>query len=182
MAWQRRSLVPGIILILIGLFLLSDRLPIPWPSFEHSYPIFYLLLALGNAMKMRGFGQTEGVFGTFFWLTLGVFFILRNFDFIPYRSWPWEIVIVAIGVGYLGKFFFKPSDWGLLIPSAAFLVLGGGALLDYYGVLYFPFYDLERYWPILLIAIGAGVLFKSTRRISRSQQVATKSLNSNVTS
>ncbi|MDL1876031.1 hypothetical protein FBQ85_12795 [Cytophagia bacterium CHB2] len=91
-------------------------------------------------------------------------------------------MIVAIGVGYLGKFFFKPSDWGLLIPSAAFLVLGGGALLDYYGVLYFPFYDLERYWPILLIAIGAGVLFKSTRRISRSQQVATKSLNSNVTS
>lgn len=166
MAWQRRSLVPGIVLILIGLFLLSDRLPIPWPSFEHGYPFFYLLLALGSAMKMRGFGETEGVFGAFFWLTLGVFFILRNFDFIPYRAWPWEIVIVAIGVGYLGKFFFKPSDWGLLIPSAAFLVLGGGALLDYYGVIYFPFYDLERYWPILLIAIGAGILFKSTRKIA----------------
>lgn len=166
MAWQRSSLVPGIILVLIGLYLLSDRLPIPWPSFEHGYPFFYLLLGVAYALKIRGFGHTEGVFGTFFWLTLGVFFILRNFDFIPYQSWPWEIVIVAMGMGYLGNFFFKPTDRGVLIPAAVFLVLGGGSLLDYYGVLDFPFYDLERYWPILLIAIGAGIFFKGTRKVA----------------
>lgn len=165
MATPRRSFLPGIILILIGFFLLSDHLNLPWPSFEAGYPILFIIFGVASAARIRfGDKSLEGVFGAFFWLTLGIFFFLRNFDYIPYRAWPWEIVVVAFGMGFLGKFLFRPSEWGTLVPAAAFLYLGGGGLLDYYEVVYFPFYDLQRYWPVLLIAMGVGIVINGARR------------------
>ncbi|MDZ7266008.1 MAG: DUF5668 domain-containing protein [candidate division KSB1 bacterium] len=165
MAAPRRSFLPGIILILIGLFLLGDRLNLPWPGFDVIYPVLFIIFGLAGAARIRlGDQSRQGVFSAFFWLTLGLFFLLRNLDYIPYRPWPWEIVVTAIGMGFLGRFLFRPSEWGTLVPAAAFLFLGGGALLDYYEVVYFPFCNLQRYWPVLLIAIGVGLVINGVRK------------------
>lgn len=160
MAKRKNSLVPGIILILIGLYLLANRLDWPIPDFFEIYPFIFLLLAIASATRIRGLGQRDGVFGTFFFLTLGLFFILRNYDFIPYIYHPWPIWLIAAGVGCLAVFIVAPSQWGMLIPGSALLLFGGAFMLREFDIIY----NVDRYWPVILIAIGVGILLKGLRK------------------
>ncbi len=157
---QSKSIVPGIILILIGLYFLADRLDWPLPDFFEIYPFLFLLLALASATRIRGWGRREGVFGAVFFLTLSAFFILRNYDFIPYIYHPWPIWLIAAGLGCLAVFIFAPSQWGMLIPGSAFLLFGGAFLLREFDIIY----NIDRYWPIILIAIGVGILLRGLRK------------------
>ncbi|NUO82476.1 hypothetical protein HUU05_20570 [candidate division KSB1 bacterium] len=160
MAKQRSSIVPGIVLILIGLYFLANRLDWPIPDFFEIYPFVFLLLAIACAARIRGWGNRDGVFGTFFFLTLGVFFILRNYDLIPYIYHPWPIWLIAAGIGCIAVFVFAPSQWGMLIPGSAFLLFGGAFLLREFDIIY----NVDRYWPIIVIAIGVGILLKGLRK------------------
>ncbi len=160
MTKQKNSLVPGIILILIGLYFLANRLDWPIPDFFEIYPFIFLLLAIASATRIRGLGQRDGVFGTFFFLTLGLFFILRNYDFIPYIYHPWPIWLIAAGLGCIAVFVVAPSQWGMLIPGSAFLLFGGAFLLREFDIIY----NVDRYWPVIVIAIGVGILLKGLRK------------------
>ncbi len=160
MARVGRSFVVGAILILFGIFLLADRLEWPVPPFDYVYPFVFLALAILSATRIRGWGQRDGVFATFFFLTLAVFFILRNFDFIPYVYNAWPIWLMAAGVGCLAVFVFMPKEWGILIPGGVLLLFGGAAFLREFDF----FYDMSRYWPVILIAVGLGMLVKGFRR------------------
>jgi hypothetical protein len=155
-----RSFTAGAILIVLGILLLADRLDWPFPPFDHLYPFVFLALAALSATRIRGWGQREGVFGTFFFLTLGVFFILRNFDLIPYVFNAWPIWLMAAGVGCVAVFVFVPKEWGILIPGSVLLLFGGAAFLREFDF----FYDMSRYWPVILIAIGLGMLVKGFRK------------------
>lgn len=154
------SFTAGAIMIVLGLFLLADRLDWPFPPFDYVYPFVFLLFAGIAATRIRGLGRRDGVFGTFFFLTLGLFFVLRNFDFIPYESTAWPIWLIAAGVGCVAVFVFMPKEWGILIPGSVLLLFGGAAYLREFDF----FYDMSRYWPIILIAIGLGMLVKGFRR------------------
>ncbi len=160
MTKRKNSIVPGIILILIGVYLLAQRLDWPLPDFFEIYPFIFLLLAAASATRLQGWGQREGVFGTVFFAALGVFFILRNYDFIPYIYHPWPVWLLAAGLGCLSVFIVAPSQWGMLIPASAFLLFGGAFLLREFDIIY----NVDRYWPIILIAIGVGVLLKGWRK------------------
>ena len=160
MATRRRPLLTGIILIVLGLYFLANRLDLPLPVFEQVYPFLFLLFAAASAYRIEGWGRREGVFGTIFFLTLGVFFLLRNFDYIPYIYHPWPVWLIAAGLGCVAGFVFVPSDWGLLIPGSALLLFGGSFLLREYDI----YLDATRYWPVILIAIGLGVLLKGLRK------------------
>ncbi|MCG3119799.1 MAG: hypothetical protein ALAOOOJD_02311 [bacterium] len=158
---RRGSLVGGLILVFIGLIMLAERLNVRLPAWEDVYPYGFLLLGLASAYRIRGRGHRDGVFGAVFFLSLGAFFLLRQYDVIPYfHSWP--VFPIAVGLGLMAQCIFVPKQWGVLIPGAVLLLFGVALLFEEFD--YWYFYDLAKYWPIILIAFGAGILLNARRQ------------------
>ncbi len=160
MAERRSSLVPGLVLIGVGLAILSTRMD--WPDIRWSqiYPIIFILIGAASAYSIRGRGRRDGVFPTVFFLTLGVFFVLRNYNFIEYWYLDefWPIFLIAPGLAMLATVFFVPGEWRLLIPGLALVIFGGLLIADELN--YLQIYRLWDYWPVILIAIGVSIFFK----------------------
>jgi len=55
-----------------------------------------------------------------------------------------------------------PKQWGLLIPGAVLVLFGVALLMEELD--YWHFYDLARFWPLILIAFGAGMLLNAWRQ------------------
>jgi hypothetical protein len=157
----RGSLVGGLILILIGLAMLAERLSVRLPSWYDLYPFIFILLGLASAYRIRGRGHRDGVFGAVFFLSLGAFFLLRNVDLIPYfHSMP--VFPLAVGLGLVAQFAFVPKNWGVLIPGIALILFGAALILEDFD--YWYLYDVAKYWPLILIAFGIGILLNARRQ------------------
>jgi len=159
---RQNSLILGIILILVGLYMLADRLELHIFRSSQVYPLVFIIIGIAVSTRIRGRGHRDGVFATFFFLSVGLFFILRNYYLIPYVFNPWPIWLVAAGLGCLGVFLFVPTEWGMLIPATLLLFFGAGLLLREFDIFYL--YDIRRYWPIALIAIGVAILLSGMRK------------------
>jgi len=158
---RRGSLVGGLILILIGVAMLAERLNVRLPSWEDIYPFIFVILGLASAYRIRGRGHRDGVFGAVFFLSLGAFFLLRNYNLIPYfHSWP--IFSIAIGLGLIAQIVFVPKQWGVLIPGSMLVLFGVALLFEEFD--YWRLYDIAKYWPLILIAFGIGILLNARRQ------------------
>lgn len=158
---RRGSLVGGLILIFIGAAMLARRLNVPLPVWEDLYPFGFVLLGLAAAYRIRGRGYADGIFGAVFFLSLGAFFLLRNYSLIPYfHSWP--IFPIAVGLGLLARIALVPKQWGVVFPGVVFVLFGVALLMEEFD--YFYFDDIGRYWPLILIAFGVGVLLNARRQ------------------
>jgi Domain of unknown function (DUF5668) len=91
-----------------------------------------------------------------FFLIIGVVLLLDNFDILSVGSiWQyWPVIIIAIG---LGKFLdaqvareYQKACWMLFIGGWLFI-----SELHVFGLHY------SNSWPILLIGVGIGMLWKS---------------------
>jgi uncharacterized membrane protein YoaK (UPF0700 family) len=142
--------------------MLAHQLEVRLPRWHYLYPFIFILLGLASAYRIRGRGYRDGVFATVFFLSLGAFFFLRNFGFIPYIYRPWPTWILAAGLGLCAQYFFVPRQWGVLVPGTVLLFLGGASLL--YELDYWYFFDLAKFWPVILIAFGLGILLNALRR------------------
>ncbi len=100
MTEKKGSLIPGILFIVIGLWLLSRSFYCFRPHWFRVYPVLVLLFAiflLIEALRRRHSG-------TLFWgtvvLLVGVFFALRNFGVIPYfyNDEYWPVVVIIVGL------------------------------------------------------------------------------------
>lgn len=168
---DNRSLVIGIILILAGAFIIAER----YIDFYYRYYLGWdvvlpaLGALLGAYILVKAFiGPNRGnVFmGTIF-LSLGVYFFLRNTYIIRILNWyeSWPVIIIAVGLGFLMMFIVKPKDWGPIIPAFILLVLGGGFLAEEWGLWYGDFWDLVAdYWPVILILIGLKIVITGFRK------------------
>jgi len=158
---RRGSLVGGLILIFIGAAMLAWRLNIPLPRWEDLYPFGFILLGLASAYRIRGRGCRDGVFGAVFFLSLGAFFLLRHYNLIPYfHSWP--IFPIAVGLALLAQLVVSPKQWGVIVPGAILVLFGAALLAEELDYRYF--YDVARFWPLILIAFGVGMLLNARRQ------------------
>ena len=173
MSGRRKSILPGLVIIIIGVLLLANnfsRFRFDWAvHFPLILAIIGLLLWI-NAIIKRDKG---GVFlGTVLFL-IGGFYYARNIDLIPYyyfdESWP--VIPLAIGIGFIASFIFKPKEWGVLIPGLIFTLIGVYFMLQ--EMFYIDSYVIEEvfsYWPVLLIIIGTGILFNNLIRKTKEEK------------
>ena len=161
---NKRSLIPGFLFIVVGLLLFARRIFDFSPQWSRAYPVLFVLFAL--FLFVESFRRKHT--GTLFWgavfFVLGSFFFLRNFEIIPYfhPDEYWPIFLLAMGLGFLALFIFRPREWGVLIPAGLLLFFGiGFAMRTFHG--YFWGWDrfIEDYWPVVLILIGVGVFMSS---------------------
>jgi hypothetical protein len=165
MSRRRNSLVPGLVLVGLGLVLLVNRLEWAEVRWFHIYPLILIALGVSSALSIRGRGNSQGIFPTFFFLTIGIFFVLRNYGLIPrlYVGEFWPIFLIAPGLGLIATFLFVPSEWRMLIPGGALVVFGCLLMADKLG--YVEIYRLWDYWPVLLIALGLSIFFKGYKQV-----------------
>ena len=162
---SHQSIIPGALLILIGTVLLCyefNWIPLDWYQL---YPIgmicIGLILVIWGIMKRTG----NGLFWGIVVLGAGIFFALRNYDFIRYYSihTMWPVFAIILGIAFLSLFILNRNDWGVLIPAVFLLFFGSNYFLEY-----FDYWRLQEffhtYWPISLIVAGIIVVVVSLGR------------------
>ena len=98
--------------------------------------------------------------GALFWGTLlvllGLVLLLNNFHLVPANLLPWwPALVLGAGLILFGRGLVERQG-GALIAGTVLASLGGFWLLDGLGRV-----DDRLFAPILLIALGAGLLFRS---------------------
>ena len=91
-------------------------------------------------------------------LVLGVLFTLDHLDIVDvgqFWQW-WPLILVAIGLGKV----MQPSSARGRGFGAVLMLVGLWWLLDNLGVVEYSVWDL---WPVLLILLGASILFRATQ-------------------
>ena len=170
MSSERRSIVPGIILIIIGGLIILNKYDLFEFRFRNIFP--YALVAFGVwfIYKLLVRGQRGAAFPAAFFTLLGLFFLLRRHSHLFWRLYDveefWPVFLLILGLAFLVQFIVRPKDWGLLIPSVIFLAIGSAFLLRNLGWYYFYnfHYYIEQYWPAVLILLGVLLIFTNLRR------------------
>ncbi|GAA0693341.1 MULTISPECIES: hypothetical protein [Clostridium] len=152
----------GIILILLGLYLLMDRVL----HFEILDMGTIIFLGIGLFFEVRYFKSKSGnenlVIGGLF-LTMGVLRLLSDFPIL------WSLglssirdIPLGISVGLFQLYIFSNKDSRVLIGALALMIFSIFPLLKFY----FTWISSEFLFPILLIVFGVLFLINALRKDS----------------
>ena len=162
---ETRSLIWGVILILIGFLVLGSNLH--WYSF-HWGNLWPLAIILGGVFFWTGWLFNRKEFGL---LMPGSILLVYGimFQYSALYGWYnmdqlWPGFLVGPGLGFLFMYLLGNREKGLLIP--AFILIG-------LAVIFWIGEDAFSYlWPLLLIGIGIYLLFRNRfRQSDRSSPV-----------
>ncbi len=166
---RRSAILPGLLLILLGAWLLARNLDLPVPGFDTLWPGFLVLFGLGALGQYFAGGRRDeglvfvGVAGTL----LGAFFLTITLGYLRWGDLGvyWPVFVLIGGVGFLAQWLAKPSDRGLLVPAVMGLLVGGVAITFTRGLLDPALAEQAgRLWPLGLIAFGVVLLISYLRR------------------
>lgn len=163
---KRRSFVPALFLILVGLiFLLPTLHLLKW---SNVWPL--LLVVVGLLFFFSAFGAYDkgAVFPGTILIFLGAFF----FVWMHYNlRWNIDEVLpvfpLIVGLAFFVLFVFNPRDWGVLIPAAILVFISSVFFADNFDI--FPWSAWEvigKTWPAVLILIGVLILIRHAIRKS----------------
>lgn len=160
MSALKRSLTPGIILVLIGGLLLLHH----WFPFVLNWAAF--LIILGIVFILLGISRRDhgAVFpGTFLFL-IGLLFYLKSQGLIYLPWWQiWPLFALFLGVAFLALCVFDPQRRYAFFPGIFLVALA-------FLLLLFPwswdkiFYWISKLWPVILIIIGLRLLWKAKNK------------------
>jgi hypothetical protein len=159
--------IPAILLILLGVYLLLNQLGIGIPGWGEMWPVFPFaagLIFLGQYIfGRRGdpglvfLGIAATLVGVvFFFITLG------PFEYADLSTW-WPVFVLIGGLAFLGQWAAAGfRDWGALFLGLVALAVGAVAFalnLQLLG----PGTQalLPRLWPVLIILVGLIALLRA---------------------
>ncbi len=167
MSTQRPSLLPGLILIAIGAVLLVNKLTPYSIGWDEIYPLILILLGLLIFKTVLHKRDKGGVFIGALLFLLGAYFLVKNYDIVPYEyvREVWPIIMIILGLSFLSVFIFSPKDWGPVIPGGILLFIGTIVLLRRLDLLNLDFGEIiSDYWSITLILIGGAIIFGALKK------------------
>ncbi len=152
-----KSLIAGIILIVIGLVILGDNLGFFYVTWDTFWPWF---LIIGGVLFLMGWMSDREKYGLLMpasiLIVYGFMFLWAAYDGWWYMDTLWPFFLIGPGLGFLLMYLLGNKETGLLVPAAILLGLGLIFLLGSGTARFF--------WPILLIGIGIILLFRSRRK------------------
>jgi signal transduction histidine kinase len=143
------GIITGIVLMLIGIFLLLDSLNILNFNSE------YILLIIGAIFLLSYFfTKKAGLLIPGVMLLLFSLILIFNLAFLPY------LWLLSISLSFFAVYLTKEKDtsWAL-IP--------GSILLAITAITVFEFYTSLNALPLILIIIGAYLLFKNYSKVKK---------------
>ena len=172
MSNRRGAIIPGLLLMLLGAYLLAQNLNVPLPGLDRLWPAFPLIFGLAFILQFFLGGRTDdglifvGVAGTL----VGAFFFLFTLGRLEWSQMGtyWPVFVVGGGVAFLAQWLVRPAQRGLLVPAFLALVVGLVALVLNLRLVNRELAEqISKLWPVLLILGGLAVLgqyfFRSRR-------------------
>jgi len=153
----------GIALIVFGLLLLLVKTNVIDIGSEQV--LWVALMVLGIGLVVKGFSYDKR--GKIFWGTVlflySVYFFLNEFDFIQYYHHIFlPSTFLIFGIAFFMLFINNIREWAILIPAFFFTGIGVAFMMSELGYIYDDdvWSVCWHYWPVLLIAIGLGIMLK----------------------
>jgi len=157
------AIIPGLLLIALGAWLLAGSLGVRLPSVATLWPVLLIVFGLAFiAQYLAGGRRSEGlVFTGVSAALLGVFFLAITLGQLPWadagRLWP--VYVLIGGLAFLAQWLARPAERGLLVPAVLALAVGGATLALALGLVRADVADqIIRLWPLVLIVLGLGLL------------------------
>ncbi|MCC6190724.1 MAG: hypothetical protein IT318_16975 [Anaerolineales bacterium] len=157
------ALVPGLLLIALGVWFLADSLGLRLPGLGDLWPLFPLGFGLAFLVQyFAGGRQDDGlIFTGVTGALIGAFFLTITLGPLGWgdlgRLWP--VFPLIGGAAFLAQWLVKPRDRGLLAPAALGLAVGLVGLLFTLQLLGPAVAEqAARLWPVVLILLGLGLL------------------------
>ena len=164
---RRGAVIPALVLILLGIYLLLAELNVGIPGWDVIWPIFPFaggLAFLGSFVfgQRRDPGQVfVGTAATlvglvFFFVTLG------PLSYRDLTTW-WPVFVLVGSAAFLAQWVAAGfRDWGALFLALVALVVGGAGLAVTLQLLGPQTVELlPRLWPALLILLGLMVFLRA---------------------
>ena len=155
-----RKLIPGLLLLLLGIFLILDNFGVidAWDWASGHWPL--LLIGIGILWvidpRTRGLGVAAVVVGSVFELSRWGFL---NVSFQDLRRF-WPLILVVVGL----KILIQDRSAGRWSLGVIVLTLGVVFQLEQLDWMHI---ELWRLWPVVLIAVGLSMLHKALERRKR---------------
>jgi hypothetical protein len=160
---KKKSIVGGIILITVGIFvLLAQTIPGFAGILDISLHWPFIFIAIGGLLLISAFfGSAELAFPGSVMTGLGLIFYYQNISG-NWASWAYVWALIPGFVG-LGMYLTATLDSMHVDKKSEGkrLVLISGALFLVFGFFFNFSASIGRFWPVLLIAAGIWILFKS---------------------
>lgn len=160
---QKQSIVVGLFLIACGIWALLSALEVSWARLDQVWPVVVMAggaVALYGALAQRP-RKPDGVWfgaaallsgGLFLWITIG-----------PGEwadlAWAWPAFPLIGGLAWVISWLVDLREVSNLVMGIIAIAIGGLGFAYTYGLL-----DAERgrsivrFWPLILVLIGAGLI------------------------
>ena len=152
--------ITGLVLVCLGIIFLADNLDYIELDFNYFWP---LLIILGGIAFGLGYIKNKNNYGMLMPATILIVFGLL-FLYCLIKGWEnmstlWPVFLIGPGMGFYFMYQFGVKEKGLLIPAAILVGLGLLFILSLDHIL--------KYWPLILIAVGAYLIYKHYRTVNR---------------
>jgi len=119
MSHERKSAIPGICLVVIGMWLLTRRLAHVASFWPKIYPFVLALFAFMLFWEFMRQRNGSSLFWAAFVSAVALFYLLRNFRLIPYLvlNEYWPLFFLSVGIGLFAVFLFRPRESVILVTK-----------------------------------------------------------------
>lgn len=174
-------LIPGLVLIALGVWFLIRALGVNVPGMAALWPIFPIIVGLSMFVGWLFSPKTQGSHGIMIPAVInvgvGVFFFGFTLGFFSWADMAvlWPVFPLIVGLAFFVAWVLSGfRDWGMLVPGGVVSAVGVVGLgFTLFGEIE-AFASLLPYWPVLLIGLGVLVLIGgvvgSTRRAPSEPQ------------
>lgn len=162
---MRKGVIPGALLILIGVLILLDQF-VSMPSGVAAVAVGLFLLLLRAGRGARGFTIAGSIL-----LCAGVGFTLTQLHLLPPGSeYPVNILFLAVAFFLMHIIEFRRMGNWPIIPGICLVVVAGIVFVSDNLERFGSFWGmLLRFWPLALICGGAALLLGTRRKPPQSQ-------------
>jgi len=157
------ALIPGLLLIALGAWLLASTLGVRLPGPDVLWPVIPVVFGLACLLQFFADDRrSDGLVFTGVAATLlGGFFLavtLGPLSWAMLGRW-WPAFVIIGGAAFLAQWLARPAQRGLLVPAGLALLVGLTALAVTLGLVRADVSEqIARLWPLLLIALGLWLL------------------------
>jgi len=154
--------VTGLVLVCLGVIFLADNLDYIELDFSNIWP--WLVILAGLAFVL-GYLKNKKNYGLLLPATIlivfGLLFLYTSLEDWESMNTLWPVFLIGPGLGFYFMYQFGAKEKGLLIPA---VILVGMGLLFILGLDH-----ILKYWSLILIAMGAYLIYKHYRTVNRNE-------------
>jgi hypothetical protein len=168
MKQNRGSILAGIFLILLGLWLLAGRLGVNLPDLRELWPVLVILGGVWSLIDFATARKPDQLFWAVASILVGIFFLcITVFHYFAWEEMRrlWPVFILIFSAASVAEWLAAPSQRNSLYMAGLSLLIGLFFLALNLNLLNTSLSDqIVQLWPLALIVLGLVVMVRAIGR------------------